>query len=64
MRLASGGIQHETNTFATTPTTIDDFVRDSNCGTHLAGGEVIVDRFRGTGTIHGGYVAGARRGRG
>ena len=59
MRLASGGIQHETNTFSTTPTTIDDFVRDSNCGPDLAGGEVIFDRFRGTGTIHGGYVAGA-----
>jgi microcystin degradation protein MlrC len=58
MRLASGGVQHETNTFASTPTTLEDFVRDSNCGPDLAGGEMIFDRFAGTGTIHGGYIAG------
>ena len=33
--------------------------RDSNCGSELSGGEVIFDRFRDTGTIHGGYIAGA-----
>ncbi len=59
MRIASGGVQHETNTFATTPTTLADFVRDSECGPDLAGFEVIVDRYRGTGCIHGGYIAGA-----
>ena len=59
MRIASGGLQHETNTFAATPTTIEDFVRDSNCGPELSGGEVIFDRFRNTGSIHGGYIAGA-----
>ena len=59
MRIASGGVQHETNTFATTPTTLADFVRDSNCGPELSGGEVIFDRFRNTGSIHGGYIAGA-----
>src|SRR5690606_24571721 len=59
MRLASGGVQHETNTFASTPTTLEDFVRDSNCGPDLAGGKMIFDRFGGTGTIHGGYIAGA-----
>ena len=59
MRIASGGVQHETNTFASTPTTLADFVRDSNCGPELSGREVIVDRFRGTGTIHGGYIEGA-----
>ncbi len=59
MRIASGGIQHETNTFASTPTTINDFVRDSNCGANLDGGSVIFERFRGTATIHGGYIAGA-----
>lgn len=59
MKLASGGIQHETNTFAVTPTTLADFVRDSNCGDNLEGGRMIFDRFRGTGTIHGGYIAGA-----
>ncbi|MBI2481727.1 MAG: M81 family metallopeptidase [Planctomycetia bacterium] len=59
MRIASGGVQHETNTYASTPTTLADFVRDSNCGPELSGGEVIFDRFRNTGTIHGGYMAGA-----
>ena len=59
MRIASGGVQHETNTFASTPTTIEDFVRDSNCGANLDGGSVGFDRFRGTATIHGGYIAGA-----
>jgi microcystin degradation protein MlrC len=60
MRIASGGVQHETNTFAATPTTLADFVRDSDCGPDLSGGEVIFDRFRNTGSIHGGYIAGAK----
>ncbi|NQV24830.1 MAG: M81 family metallopeptidase [Rhodopirellula sp.] len=59
MRIASGGVQHETNTFSKIPTTLADFVRDSNCGATLAGGETIFDRFRGTGSIHGGYISGA-----
>jgi microcystin degradation protein MlrC len=59
MRIVSGGVQHETNTFSKTLTTLADFVRDSNCGELLAGGETIFDRFRGTGSIHGGYISGA-----
>ncbi|MDA1053768.1 MAG: M81 family metallopeptidase [Planctomycetota bacterium] len=59
MRIASGGVQHETNTFAATPTTLADFVRDSDCGPALSGGQVIFDRYRDTGSIHGGYIAGA-----
>lgn len=59
MRIASGGIQHETNTFANIPTTLDDFVRDSQCGPLLEGGDVIVNRYAGTGCIHGGYIDGA-----
>ncbi|MFT4559974.1 MAG: microcystin degradation protein MlrC, partial [Planctomycetaceae bacterium] len=59
MRIASGGVQHETNTFSKIPTTLADFVRDSNCGETLAGGETIFERFRGTGSIHGGYISGA-----
>ncbi|MBP87432.1 MAG: MlrC domain protein [Planctomycetaceae bacterium] len=59
MRIASGGVQHETNTFSQTPTTLADFVRDSECGPELSGGNVIFDRYRGTGCIHGGYIAGA-----
>jgi microcystin degradation protein MlrC len=60
MRIASGGVQHETNTFSSTPTTIADFLRDSNCGPDLAGGETVFNRFSGTGSIHGGYIAGAQ----
>jgi microcystin degradation protein MlrC len=30
MKIVSGGIQHETNTFATVPTTLADFQRDSD----------------------------------
>lgn len=59
MRIASGGVQHETNTFSEIPTTLADFVRDSNCGETLEGGDTIFERFRGTGSIHGGYISGA-----
>jgi len=59
MRIASGGVQHETNTFASTPTPLADFLRDSDCGPELSGGETIFSRFRGTGSIHGGYIDGA-----
>jgi microcystin degradation protein MlrC len=59
MRIISGGIQHETNTFARGTTTLADFIRDSHCGDQLTGYETIVERYRGTGTIHGGYLAGA-----
>lgn len=59
MRIASGGVQHETNTFSEVPTTLADFVRDSNCGDTLEGGDTIFERFRGTGSIHGGYISGA-----
>lgn len=59
MRIACGGIQHETNTFVKTPTVWADFARDSNCGPEIAGGEIVFKRYRGTGAIHGGYIAGA-----
>ena len=59
MRIASGGVQHETNTFAHTPTTLQDFERDSRCGPEFTGGDAIFELFRDTGTIHGGYIEGA-----
>lgn len=59
MRILSAGIQHETNTFATSLTTTADFVRDSHLGNELTGGDAIVARYRGTNTIHGGYLEGA-----
>ena len=59
MRIASGGVQHETNTFSDVPTTLADFQRDSGCGPDFSGGEILEQRFADTGTIHGGYLAGA-----
>ena len=56
MRIASGGVQHESNTFSKIATTLSDFQRDSGCGEEFQGGDVIFDRYRGTGTIHGGYI--------
>lgn len=61
MKIASAGIQHETNTFASTPTTLVDFKRDSACGPDFDGGEVVVKMYRNTGTIHGGYLDAAER---
>ena len=63
MKIASGGVQHETNTFSDTPTTLAEFIQDSNCGPELAGGQTIFNRFGGTGSIHGGYIAGAEEAR-
>ena len=56
MRIVSGGIQHETNTFASVPTTLSDFQRDSDCGDELLGGDRLRELYSGTGTIHGGYL--------
>ena len=65
MRIACGGIQHETNTFANQPTTLEDFQRDSNCGPEFSDGDVIEGLYRGTGTIQGGFLTGGpRRGTG
>ena len=61
MRIVSGGIQHETNTFSHQPTTLADFERDSGCGPNFSGGEAVFDRYRNTGTIHGGYIDAADR---
>ncbi len=61
MRILSGGVQHETNTFAITPTTLADFQRDSGCGHDFAGGDAILDLYQKTGTIHGGYIDAAEQ---
>ena len=63
MKIVSGGIQHETNTFARGQTTTADFIRHSQLGTDLAGGGAIVERYGGTATVHGGYLAGAAEAR-
>ena len=59
MRIACGGIQHETNTFASQPTTLADFQRDSQCGADFSGGEVIERLYTNTGTIQGGFLQAA-----
>lgn len=56
MKIISAGIQHETNTFAITPTSLADFQRDSGCGDDFKCGQFLKDLYRGTGSIHGGYV--------
>jgi len=61
MKIASGGVQHETNTFSDIPTTLADFERDSGCGPEFSGGEAVIRRYRETGTIHGGYIEGAEQ---
>ena len=56
MRIACGGIQHETNTFSHVPTTVADFARDSAAGDDFAFGNAIASLYRGTGTIQGGLI--------
>lgn len=57
MRIATGGISHETSTFAPTPTTARDF----ETGLGLFRGRDIVERFRGTNNCTGGFIDGAAR---
>lgn len=57
MRIAAGGIMHETSTFADTPTTLRDF----ETGLGLYRGQAIIDHFRGTNNCTGGFVTGAER---
>ena len=54
MRIAIGGLLHETNTFSRVPTTLGDFMR-----THLEG-EEILERRAGTKSALGGYIDAAR----
>ncbi|MSS70153.1 MAG: M81 family peptidase [Candidatus Latescibacteria bacterium] len=58
MRILTACIGHETNTFAATPTTLEDFRRGSPAP-DFGGGTPVLDHFRDTRTIHGGYIAGA-----
>src|ERR1051325_8250772 len=57
MRIATGGISHETSTFAHTPTTLRDFETGIGC---FRGGD-IVTRFRGANNCTGGFITGADR---
>lgn len=57
MRIATGGICHETSTFATSLTTIAEFA----AGFGLFRGPEIVNRFRGANTCTGGFIDAAQR---
>ena len=58
MRIVTGGIAQETNTFQWQPTTLDDFGRPG-FGTLVRGEQILA--LGGTGTVYGGVVAEARR---
>ncbi len=55
MRIVTGGICHETSTFANTPTTLRDFEE----GFGLFRGTEMIARFRGANTCVGGFIDGA-----
>ncbi len=55
MRIATGGIVHETSTLVDTRTTIEDFEFDRG----IIRGESIIDHFRGTNVCTGGFITGA-----
>lgn len=55
MRIAIGGISHETSTFAQTRTTVADFAD----GFGLYRGPAIIERFRGSNICAGGFIDGA-----
>jgi microcystin degradation protein MlrC len=60
MRILTACIGHETNSFATTPTMLEEFRLGSRVP-DFGGGETILHQFRGTRTIHGGYIDRAAR---
>lgn len=57
MRIVTGGISHETSTFAPTPTTLREF----ETGFGLFRGPAVVERFRGTNNCTGGFIAAAEQ---
>src|SRR5689334_1252738 len=57
MRIVTGGISHETSTFAPTPTRVQDF----ESGFGLFRGAEILQRFRGANSCTGGFIDGADR---
>lgn len=57
MRIATGGIIHETSTFAKTPTTVRDFEFDRG----IVRGADNFRHFRGTNVCTGGFIAGAEK---
>jgi microcystin degradation protein MlrC len=58
MRIAVGGISHETSSFAVRPTTLADFA----AGFGLFRGDEVIRRFSGSNICTGGFIDGAQRG--
>lgn len=58
MRIATGGIAHETNTFATRPTTIEEF-RSRGGFPALTVGPPLLDALRGSNSCTGGFIEAA-----
>ena len=58
MRIATGGIAHETNTFAARPTTIDEF-RSRGGFPGLTVGAPVLDALRGSNSCTGGFIEAA-----
>jgi len=56
MRIGIIAMNHESNTFISTPTTLDDFRRES-----LLTGDAIVERWESAAHEIGGFLAGVRR---
>lgn len=57
MRIATGGISHETSTYAKSPTTLRDF--ENGLGQYR--GQAILERFAGTNICTGGFMEGAKK---
>ena len=57
MRIALGGVSHETSTFISTPTTLADFEQ----GLGLFRGQEVIEHFRGTNMCTGGFLDGAAK---
>lgn len=55
MRIAIGGILHETSTFSVEPTTLEQFKQREMCF-----GSEVIDTYTGTGTAFGGFIDAAR----
>jgi microcystin degradation protein MlrC len=57
MRIAAGGVLHETSTYSNVPTTMNEFKEDRG----LFYGEEIFEHFRGTNLCVGGFIDGAEK---
>ncbi len=57
MRIATGGVLHETSTYSSLPTTLNDFINDRG----LFRGQEIMETFPGANVCIGGFIDGAKK---